>query len=89
MNRWRLLCVATVVSTSQLSFAAELAEADKETTTEAVNAFCDCAGFYLAGARLAEGAQQVGTAEKMKGLARGAEFAAKYLLAHEYAATHT
>jgi hypothetical protein len=63
-------------------------DVDKNEVTTVVNAFCDCAGFYQAGAVLADGGTKPATAEKMRGLARGAEFAAHYFLAHEYAASH-
>jgi hypothetical protein len=61
---------------------------DKSDVTAVVNEFCDCAGFYQAGALIAESGTKPATAEKMRGLARGAEFVAHYLLAHEYAASH-
>lgn len=59
---------------------------DSEDTTNLANAFCDCAGFYKAGVGLYESSPA--TVENLKGLARGAEFAAQYLLAQEYTKTH-
>lgn len=55
-------------------------------TTDLVNAFCDCAGFYKAGAGLYDNSPA--TVDNLNGLARGAEFAAQYLLGQEYAKTH-
>ena len=64
----------------------ETSEDDKQLMTLTVNTLSKCAGVYAVVAQVLDTGGQPANAENARGLARGAESAAMYLLGHEHVA---